>query len=390
MTASLLIPPVAKFWNIDGAPLASGKVYTYAAGTVSTPKASYTDFSANTSNTNPVHLDSNGEANIWLDGNYKINVTDSNDVQLPNYPVDNVSSFSASNDFYVTTGSANAYILSPAPSLLSYAAGVTYNIEVNANNTGPSTINISNLGTKNLVIGPNTPLIANNLTTGIIYNIVYDGTNFQVLNPSTVSTLAPIFIQMSAEPTPPTGYLPMDASTIAKTSGGTYNGTIYERLYTYLWTNYTDTAAPVSTGRGVSAAVDFAANKNIGIPDRRGYSPMGVKAATSIAIASDIAGALTAVSTGNIAVTVNPITLVQNNLPALISLTQTAVGQVDDTVTGSVKVAASASGARSLTYALTNSGGGQSFTPTTATQTYTGNATSVLQPSFGVYYYINY
>ena len=60
--------------------MAGGKVYTYEAGT-NTPKVTYTDYSADpmSQNTNPVILDSSGSADIWLVGNYKIDLTDSND-----------------------------------------------------------------------------------------------------------------------------------------------------------------------------------------------------------------------------------------------------------------------------------------------------------------------
>lgn len=47
-------------------------------------------------------------------------------------------------------------------------------------------------------------------------------------------------------------------------------------LYTFLWTNYSDTICPVSTGRGANAAADFSANKAIQLPDKRGRAPFGL------------------------------------------------------------------------------------------------------------------
>lgn len=52
-------------FDSSGDPLASGKVYTYYAGTT-TPLASYTTQAATTPNANPVILDSAGRASIWL------------------------------------------------------------------------------------------------------------------------------------------------------------------------------------------------------------------------------------------------------------------------------------------------------------------------------------
>lgn len=188
MTASPIIIPVARFFDASGKPLAGGQVYTYAAGS-NTLKASYTDSSAGTPNANPVILDSSGQAPIWLNGNYKINVLDSTGVQQANYPVDNVSSISTGSvsEYAVTTGSANNYILTPTPPIVQYTAGQRFNIKINATNTGPSTINVSGLGNISLVINGATALPANALQIGVIYEIEYDGTNFQVSNPSIIS-----------------------------------------------------------------------------------------------------------------------------------------------------------------------------------------------------------
>src|SRR6185369_11794571 len=112
MTATLLIPPRARFFDASGNPLSFGLVYTYAAGTL-TPKVSYTDSTGSSANTNPIVLDAAGEADIWLDGNYKINLADQNNVQQGGYPVDNVASTTSGNAYYETTGTANNYILTP-------------------------------------------------------------------------------------------------------------------------------------------------------------------------------------------------------------------------------------------------------------------------------------
>lgn len=92
--ATTSLPPVFIFQAFDanGNPLAGGKLYSYAAGTL-TPQATYTDQGGGTAAANPIILDANGQAPLWL-GNlpYKFNLTDANDVQQPNYPVDQVMS----------------------------------------------------------------------------------------------------------------------------------------------------------------------------------------------------------------------------------------------------------------------------------------------------------
>lgn len=68
-------PVRARFFDRCGKPLAGGKVYTYAANST-TPKATYADAYGLTENTNPVLLDMAGEADIYLNGTYRIRVVD--------------------------------------------------------------------------------------------------------------------------------------------------------------------------------------------------------------------------------------------------------------------------------------------------------------------------
>lgn len=86
--ANTLYVPVFRAFDDNGDPLAGGLVYTYEAGT-NTPKATYTDATMTTPNSNPVVLDANGSAQIWTSGYYKINLTDANGVQQDDWPVDN-------------------------------------------------------------------------------------------------------------------------------------------------------------------------------------------------------------------------------------------------------------------------------------------------------------
>ena len=64
-TTSLSPTPKLQFFDLNGAPLAGGLLYTYEAGST-TPLATYTDSTGLIANTNPIVLDSRGEANVWL------------------------------------------------------------------------------------------------------------------------------------------------------------------------------------------------------------------------------------------------------------------------------------------------------------------------------------
>lgn len=80
--------PKMQFFDANGNPLVGGKLYTYSAGTV-TPLATYTDSTGASANTNPIILDSRGEANVWLgSASYKMVLKDSTDALI--WTVDNI------------------------------------------------------------------------------------------------------------------------------------------------------------------------------------------------------------------------------------------------------------------------------------------------------------
>ncbi len=86
--AQIAYNPKFQAFDSAGDPLASGKLYTYAAGT-STPKDTWADAGEVTLNANPVVLDSRGEATIYGNGSYKFILKDSADATI--WTVDNIA-----------------------------------------------------------------------------------------------------------------------------------------------------------------------------------------------------------------------------------------------------------------------------------------------------------
>jgi hypothetical protein len=81
--------PKACFYDGNGAVLAGGKLFAYAAGT-STPQAMYADSTGTIQLTNPATLDAGGCLSIWIGPlTYKFKLTDSSLAQI--WTVDNVS-----------------------------------------------------------------------------------------------------------------------------------------------------------------------------------------------------------------------------------------------------------------------------------------------------------
>ena len=118
-----VVTPTAKsqFIDANGQPLVGGKLYSYIAGTT-LPQSTYTDNTGSTPNTNPVILDSRGEASIWLgEATYKFKLTDANDVEI--WTVD--------------------YIAAPTTSLSPVLSG---NVTISTDSSGPA-LKVTQTGT---------------------------------------------------------------------------------------------------------------------------------------------------------------------------------------------------------------------------------------------------
>lgn len=76
----------------------------------------------------------------------------------------------------------------------------------------------------------------------------------------------------------PTGFVRMNGRTIGNASSSATERANADTssLFAFLWTNYSDSVCAVSSGRGASAAADYAANKTITLPDMRGRGPFGL------------------------------------------------------------------------------------------------------------------
>lgn len=132
-----------------------------------------------TFNTFPI-TPSNSDASTTVKGVSKLSVNPStstnpiaigdNDIRVSAYTVD--------------TGTANAYVIAPSPAITAYVAGERFTFKATNANSGASTINVNSLGVKTIFKNVGTALVTGDILANSIYNVVYDGTNFQILNPS--------------------------------------------------------------------------------------------------------------------------------------------------------------------------------------------------------------
>lgn len=86
-------------------------------------------------------------------------------------------------NYILDTGAADAYVATLVPAVTSYVAGQRLSLKIaNANATTTPTVNVNALGTKTIIHFNGNALIAGDLKAGMIADLRYDGTNFQLLN----------------------------------------------------------------------------------------------------------------------------------------------------------------------------------------------------------------
>ena len=112
--------------------------------------------------------------------------------------------------------SAFTYLTSPAGTntmtaiaslgMSAYVTGQRFFFVAPATNTGACTLNINAIGIKSITKLGTTALVAGDITSGAIIQVVYDGTEFQLLNP----------------PTLPSGVITMWSGSIASIPSGWY------------------------------------------------------------------------------------------------------------------------------------------------------------------------
>lgn len=172
-----------QFFSNAGVPLSGGQLFTYAAGT-STPKATYQDAGAATPNSNPITLDSRGEAVVYWDGVYKLVLQDSLGNTI--WTVDNYSTIGGAAAiqqnayvYGVDSGGANSYLVNYFPAITSVVDGMVLHFRAKTLNTGVSQLTVNSLAAATILGGDHANLtggeIAANGDVSVQWNSVLNG-----------------------------------------------------------------------------------------------------------------------------------------------------------------------------------------------------------------------
>lgn len=179
--ADLLPVLKQRFFDSNGDPLAGGKLYSYLAGTV-TPLGTFTDQSGLVSNTNPVILDADGYADVWVGGgSYKFVLADADDVVL--WTVDNVTgpdvaAQTAWTEHAITAGQAATALTGETVNFALYSSAI-YDVEIIRGTTifSNGTLAVQNVNGTGRVV------------TGLFLANEAHGVTFSVTQASLVATL---------------------------------------------------------------------------------------------------------------------------------------------------------------------------------------------------------
>jgi hypothetical protein len=88
--------------------------------------------------------------------------------------------------FAVDTGTANTYAVALNPAITSYTTGLNFYAKIVNSNTGTSTLAVNGLTPKNIVTNDGNNVLAGHIQAGMIAQFFYDGTNFQLINPTKI------------------------------------------------------------------------------------------------------------------------------------------------------------------------------------------------------------
>ena len=120
----------------------------------------------------------------------------------------------SSFQYLTSISGTNAIVATAGLGMGSYVTGSTFRFLASSTNTGASTLNINNIGALAITKNGTSPLVAGDIVSGAMVQVVYDGTEFQMVSPSAIPTVS----SFSAGST---GLTPSTATTGAVTLAGT-------------------------------------------------------------------------------------------------------------------------------------------------------------------------
>jgi len=195
MAATIFVLPKSIAWQASV--VQSGAKANFFISGTSTRQNTFSDFALSVAHANPVVADGNGLfAPIYLDDtlNYKLDLTDSDDISLTGYPVDNIASLTTKTAVSVTVADAGAFFADSDVEAVLQDIGANYPKNATAETiSGARThSNSINMQDNNLIrpvlLDYAINLITVNSSSGTATYDVTDGNAFQITLDENVTT----------------------------------------------------------------------------------------------------------------------------------------------------------------------------------------------------------
>ena len=97
--------------------------------------------------------------------------------------VSNINDAATYSNYAADSGTANTYAITLSGVTTTYAAGTRFQFKASNANTGASTLNVNAQGTKNIFLN-GSAITANTILANAVVDVIYDGTQFQMMSPS--------------------------------------------------------------------------------------------------------------------------------------------------------------------------------------------------------------
>lgn len=140
-----------------------------------------------------------------------------------------VVAIDGAENYAADAGANDTYVIT-IEGVTAYATGQTFKFKANTANTGAATLNVNSLGAKTIVKNYNATLADNDILANQLVEVIYDGTNFQLLSPiaNTASGLSSKVITGDRDMTAASGdvaytgvgFVPTSIIAISAVSGG--------------------------------------------------------------------------------------------------------------------------------------------------------------------------
>jgi microcystin-dependent protein len=218
----------------------------------------------------------------------------------------------------VTAGTSTAYTLTTNQGFTALTDGIYVRCRLDETSGAAPTLNVDSLGAKPIQSISGTAPTSGVLIGGAVYTFTYDSSADAWIVEGAPSVVEPAgTIRAYVGTAAPSGYVRANGRTIGNGSSGATERANADTatLYSLLWDSYSNTVCPVSSGRGASAAADYAANKTIGLPDLRGRALFGLDDMGNSA-SGRLAAATIDQTTNGATGGADTVTLAEANLPS--------------------------------------------------------------------------